>query len=65
MRMMKSIGEGQCGLFDDVVRVAKQVFYANDVAKAAIVKSEATSDEDTDTDDDDLPIKRCNVCVTP
>eukprot|EP00984_Skeletonema_dohrnii_P022530 scaffold11656_cov85-Skeletonema_dohrnii-CCMP3373.AAC.1 len=31
----------------------------------AIVKSEATLDEDTDTDDAALPSKRCNVCVTP
>ena len=39
------------GLFDDIVRVRKQVYYENDDAKSdAKVKREAPWDEDTDTD---------------
>jgi len=66
---LKSIGEWKegkkCGLFEDIVRVRKQVYYVFDVlVLESNVKREATVDEDNDTDDD-LPSKRCNVCVTP
>jgi len=65
--VLKSIGEWKggkkCGLFEDIVRSSKQVYYENDVlVLESNVKREATEDNDTD---DDLPSKRCNVCVTP
>ena len=68
--VLKSIGEWKegkkCGLFEDFVRVSKQVYYDNDelVLEESNVTSEATSHEDTDSEDA-LPRKRCNVCVTP
>jgi len=69
--LFKSTGEWKegkkFGLFEDIVRVCKQVYYDNDEPKAnPNVKREAASDEDTDTDDAP-PSKRrnVNVCVSP
>jgi len=71
--IMKSIGEWKegkkCGLFEDIVRSSKQVYYDNDeVISNSNVKREAPSDEDTDTDDAP-PLYRCskrrNVSMSP
>ena len=69
--VFKSIGEWKegkkFGLFEDIVRVSKQVYYDNDELKESSnvkVKREAALDEDTDTDDAS-PRKRRNVCVSP
>eukprot|EP00986_Skeletonema_menzelii_P012298 scaffold6723_cov73-Skeletonema_menzelii.AAC.1 len=66
--LSKSIGQWKggkkCGLFEDIVRLSKQVYYDNDEVKAdSKVKREAL-DEDTDTEDAP-PSKRSNVCVSP
>ena len=65
----KSMGEWKegkrCGVFDNIERVSKQVYYDNDEIKSnPNVKREAPSHEDTDTDDAP-PSKRRNVCVSP
>jgi len=67
--LSKSIGEWKegekCGLFEDIVRVSKKVYYDNGEVKSnSNVKREAPSDEDTDTDEG-RPSKRRNVCVSP
>jgi len=67
--ILKSIGEWKdgkkCGLFEDIVRSSKQVYYDNDEVKSnSIVKRESPSDEDTDTDDAP-PMKRRNVSISP
>mmetsp|Transcript_3682 Transcript_3682/g.5340 ORF Transcript_3682/g.5340 Transcript_3682/m.5340 type:complete len:122 (+) Transcript_3682:3-368(+) len=67
--IFKSIGEWKegkkCGVFEDIVRVSKKVYYDNGEIKSnSNVKREAPSDEDTDTDEG-RPSKRCNVCVSP
>ena len=54
--ILKSIGEWKegkkCGLFEDIIRSSKQVYYENDEVKSdSIVKRETTSDVDTDTDE--------------
>mmetsp|Transcript_19230 Transcript_19230/g.32777 ORF Transcript_19230/g.32777 Transcript_19230/m.32777 type:complete len:124 (+) Transcript_19230:2-373(+) len=69
--ILKSIGEWKegkkVGLFDDIVRVRKQVYYDNDEAKShAKVKREAPWDEDTDTDvTPPRSRKRRNVSLSP
>ena len=68
--VLKSVGEWnegkKFGLFQDTVRVDKQVYYDNDEVKEAIsnLKREASSDGDTDTDDAP-PSKRRNVSASP
>jgi len=67
--VLKSTGEWKegkkFGVFEDGVRVSKQVYYDNDEPKAnSNVKRESPSDEDTDTDDAPTR-KRRNVCVSP
>ena len=67
--IFKSIGEWKdgkkCGLFEDVVRSSKQVYYENDEVKAdPNVKREAPWDEDTDTEEGP-PSKRRNVSISP
>jgi len=69
--VFKSIGEWKegkkFGLFEDIVRVSKQVYYDNDELKESSnvkVRREAALDEDTDTND--IPSKkRRHVCVSP
>ena len=48
--VFQSIGEWKegkkCGLFDDIIRARKQVYYENDEVKSdSIVKSETTPDD--------------------
>lgn len=65
--VLKSIGEWKKGkkdgVFEDVVRVSKQVIYENDEVKTK-VKLESTSDIETDTEDNP-PSKRLKGSRVP
>ena len=57
--IFKSIGEWKegkkCGLFDDINRARKQVYYEDDEVKSeSIVKSETTPDDVSEATPDDV-----------
>lgn len=75
--MLKSVGKWKkgkkVGLFEDIVRIRKQVYYVDSDDDGHEVKSnsnrkrESTSDKDTDTDDE-LFVKHrkgARVCLSP